>query len=93
MISQWKELRGDITDIRKKVTNQEQQQCTQRKWGWAELVQQEGHNAKMQEMEKENIELKRQMEVSQSDMNNNVRVARREMKEELYNLKEINRRK
>ena len=47
----------------------------------------------MQEMEKENIELKRQMEVFQSDMNNNVRVARREMKEELDNLKEINRRK
>ena len=91
MISRWKELRGDITDIRKKATNQEQHQCTQRNWGWTELVQQEEeHNAKMQDLEKENIELKRKMDVFQSDMNNNVWVARREMKEELDNQKEIN---
>ena len=46
MISQWRELRGDITDIRKRVTNQEQHQCTQRNWGWAELVQQEEEQCK-----------------------------------------------
>ena len=49
----------------------------------------EEHNAKMQDLEKENIELKRKMDVFQSDMNNNVWVARREMKEELDNQKEI----